>query len=616
MEQIIDNKNGTYSFKRNGQVLHTGKWGDNYVAPKAVKVDNWLSNKLNPVSTIWKETPKTAAPIVAKPVPKFNLFDFSNLNPTAKLSQPTTPVVTWVSWWGLMPPTINGQSVQENKPLIQPSKYSGIIDSIIPSASAMEPPTDAELQQLIDDGYSDEEIMSLYEPAQTEATAKRENTWFFWGIYKKAWDVANKIWEQVKSGAEDIKSAFTSWTESPSPLNFIEDLWKGTKWLLKIATSIPWWIAWQAAEDLALNPTIKAYKSLMPDKAQEFLSKKTSEGAKATIDWYKEQSPSIQRTLKDAWLIAEIATYITWLWKSKQIWNKMVNILEKNLPKTSPVKTLFKEGAESVSKEEKVIFNSLSKEEKAAAKYLSKRELGESETKELALKAGKEGQNRVKSWVGITWEWNKLIQWKNELEEAKTISKIISPKKTKTENIARLNKAIEDEAAILENNIKVKDIKIKKSDVKKQISKNLESIYDAPEMFWENKTTAERLVKHFEKFLEEETPTADWLLRARKKFDNYVQTWKGGKAFDPKLDNIYSSVLKEIRQTSNNIVDELAWDVWVKASLKKQSNMFNARDKINNIKDINFLWKIWKHINIRTIIPATIVWWTWYAAIK
>lgn len=164
MERIIDNKNWTYSFERDWNILHTGKWGDWYIAPKSTVLNKWTNKEstvyenkkrneptkskvwlsvLNPLSNLsnlpWYSNPLQKWPVAPSKSKKdistsktlqkpqtndlnsLDLLDLSyKLNPTSQLGKINTTQKPWVTWGWFMPPTTSWQPAP-TRPSFTPS---------------------------------------------------------------------------------------------------------------------------------------------------------------------------------------------------------------------------------------------------------------------------------------------------------------------------------------------------------------------------------------------------------------------------------------------------------------------------------------------------------------
>lgn len=70
------------------------------------------------------------------------------------------------------------------------------------------------------------------------------------------------------------------------------------------------------------------------------------------------------------------------------------------------------------------------------------------------------------------------------------------------------------------------------------------------------------------------------ILDARKQLDAWIQADKGGKVFDPTVENAVSSALRAIRHGANDLADKLAPDQAVKDALEYQTSLYRVLENI------------------------------------
>lgn len=95
-----------------------------------------------------------------------------------------------------------------------------------------------------------------------------------------------------------------------------------------------------------------------------------------------------------------------------------------------------------------------------------------------------------------------------------------------------------------------------------------------------SEVSAKRIVAIMREMAENEKTHVSGLLRARKNFDRKFIDEGRSRAFDPKMENAMSITLREIRQTTNDFIEQRAPQVGVKNSLNKQSKLLSAMDDI------------------------------------
>jgi hypothetical protein len=93
--------------------------------------------------------------------------------------------------------------------------------------------------------------------------------------------------------------------------------------------------------------------------------------------------------------------------------------------------------------------------------------------------------------------------------------------------------------------------------------------------------TATKILDKFENLLPKgKDVTATDILDARQGLDKWIQSIKGGIAFDPKTENAVSIALRGVRQGANDMLEKVAPDVGVKQMLRRQSLLYDAIENI------------------------------------
>lgn len=113
-------------------------------------------------------------------------------------------------------------------------------------------------------------------------------------------------------------------------------------------------------------------------------------------------------------------------------------------------------------------------------------------------------------------------------------------------------------------------------------------------MVGDNKKIAQNLINKYKAIQSEEGGTALGVLKARRRFDEYVRSVKP-KALGSTTGNVYDSAVKAIRTGANDFLHSIIKDVDVRASLLKQSNLFRAIDMLAPQKDISKIGRALKN---------------------
>lgn len=95
------------------------------------------------------------------------------------------------------------------------------------------------------------------------------------------------------------------------------------------------------------------------------------------------------------------------------------------------------------------------------------------------------------------------------------------------------------------------------------------------------RTTATKVAGKMKEFVDKNPPTTAGLLQARIDFDKWVrQSRVGQKAIEPDFENGLSAATRTVRQATNDFIAANTKSANVKASLKKQSALFRAKDAL------------------------------------
>jgi len=124
-------------------------------------------------------------------------------------------------------------------------------------------------------------------------------------------------------------------------------------------------------------------------------------------------------------------------------------------------------------------------------------------------------------------------------------------------------------------------VTISKPEVESFINDLATNVKKNPIMVWDMQESAYKIIQNLKDKLTKDTYTPSDLLEIRKQLDSDVQAFKWETVFDPKIENAFSSTLKEFRQWINNKVAELVPDAQVRSFLDRQSALYTARDNVD-----------------------------------
>jgi len=194
----------------------------------------------------------------------------------------------------------------------------------------------------------------------------------------------------------------------------------------------------------------------------------------------------------------------------------------------------------------------------------------------------KERQRRVADTGINKFRTKKYNLNAKEQEIAKEVSEVkgVSKNRTLQENYNFIEDAKNKEAANLDNILKKSNIDISIPEYHKELDSVLNNLAENPLITGDAEVTGIKLINKMKEFVDKNPSTASGLLQARKDLDNWVRSQKGEGVFDPAREGALSISLREVRQATNNFIDSKATNVFVKRSLRKQSNLYSALDNI------------------------------------
>lgn len=169
-----------------------------------------------------------------------------------------------------------------------------------------------------------------------------------------------------------------------------------------------------------------------------------------------------------------------------------------------------------------------------------------------------------------------------EAAMAKEVVKVpgVSSGKTLQSNFNAISKEVRSESKVLANELRKERIAISADelgatldDVSTALAENTLIVGDAAKV-------SQRVIEQMQRIAKKHPQTAAGLLSARKELDAVIRSQKGGKVFDPVLENAQSIAVREVRQSVNRLIDSKATGVGVKESLRKQSMLLQAMDNI------------------------------------
>ena len=205
-------------------------------------------------------------------------------------------------------------------------------------------------------------------------------------------------------------------------------------------------------------------------------------------------------------------------------------------------------------------------------------------TKHEVIKALKGGRTET---TGFMRSIDMLPEQRTE-RAAEAVSDMIRRGTIKAEwNVSQKSNAILDEigstADDLIGRLKAMDVKpiLQPEELDGLMQNALKEIGENPTMTGEATETAVKIFTKFRDFLPKgQDITAEDVLIARKKLDQWMKMQRGTNVFDPAKENAMSIALRAIRQNANDVIAQLAPDVPVRELLYKQSDLYHALDNV------------------------------------
>ena len=157
----------------------------------------------------------------------------------------------------------------------------------------------------------------------------------------------------------------------------------------------------------------------------------------------------------------------------------------------------------------------------------------------------------------------------------------VSRNKTLLGNLNVIQDEIATEAKNLTSALKKNNVIFPRREFKVRLNAAKRELAQNPLLTGDAEKSAARVLKIFDDILEENPSNALGLLEARKQLDRRIEQLAGAKVFEGEgRQTAIKEVVRKIRQTTNDFIDEKATDVAVKQSLSKQSALFNAVDNL------------------------------------
>lgn len=196
----------------------------------------------------------------------------------------------------------------------------------------------------------------------------------------------------------------------------------------------------------------------------------------------------------------------------------------------------------------------------------------------------------VEEATRLLQEW-KLKNWMSELQKREVV-----------------NNEVENLSKSLETNLRSSNISIPKAKVETLFDDLSNTILDNPSIVWDAESALKKLLPQLRKQLTKETYFPEDILQLRKDFDKAITKAKWEWVFDPKLENAFTTAVRDFRQWLNEKVSELVPDAKVKQILDRQSALYTVDKTLSDrwaSQANTFAWQILNKVQGITGIPRT-----------
>ena len=445
-----------------------------------------------------------------------------------------------------------------------------------------------------------------------------ERVWAVWEVFERQEIAARKTEEWLIWAAERAAIPLRSAVQ-------IVWEWFWAAWDIIWAWVATWFKAlWGLLSAVTPDKIEDTVKEAVWETWKAFLESSIWQSAISALQWwvqayqeFKANNPETAETLEAIWNIASftpiwaawwVATKTAWRWLWRT-WTALRESAEKSIKRNVDD---FAQELVSPIKNKKQIIEDISK-------------------------------GRIKEWWIFAWRTRKATAWDIAIANEVKLVPWFWPGKTLLENNNAILKQIWSLDYDLIKSFKKNDVLIPKKETISTIKKIRDNLADNPLLVWDAEKVATKLVNKFEQIIKKNPWKASWLLKSRREFDTWIKTQKWTKIFDPANENALSIAIREIRTWANNLADAKAVNVWLKETLKKQSRLFRAIDKVapkakleadsafgrlmQTIKQKTWLsWELaawiwliswWALATLAPAIAATWAWvWAWVWVIK
>lgn len=170
---------------------------------------------------------------------------------------------------------------------------------------------------------------------------------------------------------------------------------------------------------------------------------------------------------------------------------------------------------------------------------------------------------------------------KREVQMAQAVSDLpLDPNGTFQKNLNIIKESNIAEADGLKTSLEMNNFHYSPDELRANLNKVKTELKNNPVLVGDSAKIATKLIEELDRRVQASPKDGASLLQLRKDFDSWVETQKGSGVFDPVKENAFSAALRPIRRSINDFLEAKAPNAGVKASLAKQSALFDAMDNI------------------------------------
>lgn len=155
----------------------------------------------------------------------------------------------------------------------------------------------------------------------------------------------------------------------------------------------------------------------------------------------------------------------------------------------------------------------------------------------------------------------------------------VTSNNTMLNNLNLIDKEVRIEADALKKALSKNDIIVPRAEFTGALDDAIVRLGENPTLVGDAARSASRVMDKMKSIVAKNKSTGSGLLQSRKELDAWIKTQKP-KIFDPAQESALSTAVREIRQTTNDFIDQRVVNVGVKQSLARQSNLLRSVENI------------------------------------